>query len=274
MDQEILKAVLEAQADGEEQLSEILTKSELDDKGIAAFKAAYRLLKGFEDKLPKETALATLAELTGYKLPVEKAKGEVPPQFMSDEDKKKKEEEEKMNMKKSLEGLPEDIQKQFEEIEKANQAKIDELSAKNAEVVKKNEEIEKALKAEQDRRELESWIAKAKDELDGIPGKSSDELGATCKKMADVDPELANEQFEIMKKSSDALKQGALYKELGGKGADTTGSAYSKLQKKADAIIEKSDSALTKEQAFAKALEQNPALYQEYMNENPSQMGN
>ena len=258
MNEEIIKAVLETEVEGEANLQEFIDKSELDEGGIDAVKGALRILSSFKDKLPQDT-ISKLAEVAGYDKPVIKqAKEEKPPV----KEKQKEEEEEEEEMSKSLEGLPEEVKKQFEEIQKAQEEKD-----------KKIEALEKSLKAEKDRRELEEWVSKAREELDGIPGKTSEELGKELKALADANKELADSQFETLKKSSEAIKEGNLFKELGGRGIDVAGSAMDRLNKIAAGYVEKAAGEMTKEQAFQKALEDNPTLYAQYMTEHPQQQG-
>lgn len=260
MNEEIMKAVLETEVEGEANLQEFIDKSELDEGGIDAAKGALRILSSFKDKLPEGT-ISKLAEIAGYDQPIIKeAKKEEAPQ------KEEEEEEEETEMKKSLEGVSEEVKKQFEDIQKEHQAQVDALKAKN-------EEIEKALKEEKDRRELETWVAKAKEELDGIPGKTAEELGTELKKLADVDTEIADSQFNVLKASAEAIKEGNLLKELGGRGMDVAGSAMDKINKLAEKLIEKSSGELTKEQARVKIMDENPSLYTQYMAEHPEQQG-
>lgn len=258
MKDDIMKAVLNTEVEGEADLQEFIKKSELDENGTQAVTGALRILSSFKDKLPTDT-LSTLATVAGYDEPVAKAKEPVPPK---EED---KEDEEEMEMKKSLEGMPEEVQKRFEEITKSHE----EITKAQADKI---ESLEKSLKAEQDRRDLESWVTKAKEELSGIPNKTPAELGETLKKLADVDKDLAESQFKTLKEAADTIKQGALFKEIGGRGMDVAGSAMEKVNKKAQALIEKSE-GLTKEQAIAKVLESDSTLYAQYNEENPAQSG-
>jgi hypothetical protein len=262
MDEEIMKAVLETEVDEENSLADYVTKSELDDKGAMALKAALRILKSFKDKLTPD-ALNTLATIAGYEEPVSKA---APPKEAKKEDMEEEEEEEALAIKKSLDGMPDEVKEHFEAITKA-QEEI--TKAQEDKIVK----LEKALKQEQDRRELETWVAKAREDLVALPGKTPEEHGEAFKKMADADPKLAEDQYNILKSAADAVKKSALYSELGGRGQDTTGTAYSKIMKKAEQLIEKSSESMTKEQAFQKALVANPELYNDYMIENPAQGG-
>lgn len=261
MNEEIIKAVLETQVDEEASIQEFIDKSELDETATHAVTGALRILSSFKDKLPTDT-LSTLATAAGYAEPVAKKEEPAPPEKKKE---KEMEDEEELEMKKSLEGMPEEVQKRFEEITKAHNEQIEELKSENA-------EVKKALKVERDQKELEDWVTKAKEELTGIPNKTPQELGESLKKLADVDKALADDQFATMKAAADTIKQSALFKEIGGRGMDIAGSAMDKVNKKAQALIEKSE-GLTKEQAVAKVFESDPALYKQYNDENPAQTG-
>ena len=92
------------------------------------------------------------------------------------------------------------------------------------------------------------------------------------KQLHDIDPEMADAHFAQMKAASDSLKTSGMFQKAGvdgGDGADMT--AEQELQKIADGIVEKSGHDLTKEQAFAKATEAHPELYDRYLTENPRQ---
>jgi len=250
---EILEAVLKTEVDEESQLSEWIAKAKVSEKGIAALKSALRILSAYKDELPKD-ALDKLAAAAGYPAPL-KAKG------------KKEDEEGGMDKKvKKEEAVSSEISPETQAIFKAQEVEINALKERNA-------EIQKALHEEKTRRELETWIAKAKEELAYYPGKSSQELGEQLQKMHAVDPALAANQFEMMKLASNALKESAILKERGSMGSGSlTGSAWEQITKLADGLIEKSaDLKITKEKAVAKVLELRPDLYQSYLEEHPRQ---
>jgi len=263
MNEEIIKAVLDTEVEGEAKLAEFVEKAELDADAVPVLKGMLRLAESFKDKLTTES-LSTIAGIAGYEEPVNKAKGEEKKAMPLDEE--EEDEEEEMKMKKSLEGMPEEVKKQFDEITKAHDEEM-------AAMKEKHEAVAKALKEAQDLRELESWVTKAKEELSGIPGKSSEELGAMFKSLADKDKDMAEAQFAIMKDSAAAIKKSVMFNELGGRGEVNTGSAMDKLTKAAAKYVEKSEKPLTKEQAIAKALNEDPSLYDAYLDEHPAQAG-
>lgn len=256
---EILKSVLETELD-EEEGKEFLAwveKQKLSEKGVNAVKAALRILSGFKDELPGD-ALDKLASMAGYPAPAAK---QVPP--------KKEEEEEEMKKKgpvaKALDDLPDDVKKHFEDVMKAQDLKV-------AALKKSNDVVTKALQEEKDIRELEAWTKKAETELSHYPGESIDEIAKSLKAMHDVDPKLAESQFKTMKAASDALKEGEIFKSAGsGFGGDgSADSAWAKIQKMADGLIEKSeDLSMSPAKAMARVLESplGKELYSKYLDE-------
>lgn len=257
---EILKAVLETEVDEESQLDEWIKKEKLSDKGIAAVKAALRTLTAYKDELPKDV-LEKLAKAGGFPSPNKKAKQE-------EEEKKpnpfaKPEEEEEMKKKVKKEELAPEIQT----IMKAQDDQIEVLKAQNV-------AVQKALSDERDERELASWIKKAEEKLEHVPGKTADELGLSLQKLAKVDPELAKEQFDQLKIVSKGIEDSNLFHEVGGSNSKTiAGSSLDQIITMADGIVEKSGAELTREQAVVRILKtaKGAELYEAYLKENPAQ---
>ncbi len=278
--EEILKAVLETKTDKESELAEFIKTLDVSEKGAAAATGALRLLASFHDEMP-EALVKELQTLAGY----EKAKEKKAEEEDDEEEEftfpsKKK----KGDVKKWFEAMPEELQEHFDLPEDQEDVVMKELSPEmtavlkaqkdELEVVRKqNEDFQKQLKVEKDARELASWTQKAKEELSHFPGKSTDELGQILKDLNDVNPDMATTQFASMKSASDALKQSGLLEQVGKSvGGTVEGSAWAKIKKQADGIVEKSsDIDLTKEAAIAKVLDRRPDLYNEYLSENPAQ---
>jgi len=234
MDAEILKAVLETEVDEEAKLSEWLEKAKLSDKGQAAVKSVLRMLSAYKDELPKDV-LDALASTVGYPAPKEKQ-------------------------------VKKDFSPEVEEVLKAQTSEIDALKTRN-------DEITKALKTETDKRELVEWTQKAERELSHYPGKSTKEIGTMLKALHDKDPELAKQQFEIMKSASDAFAASPILQEAGRNTiSENRGGAWEQIEKMADGFVEKSgDMKITKEKAIRKVLELRPDLYNQYLDEHPAQ---
>jgi hypothetical protein len=250
VEEEILKAVLETEAEGEESLIELLTVEKASDKGVSAAKSALRILQAFKDEMP-EGVLNALAKVAG----MEKA-----------QDKPKEEEEMKKEEEVKKEELPEEAQAIF----KAQEEQIKALKEQNDLVIKQ-------LREEKDQRELEAWISKAETELTHFPGKSFEEMGKLLKSLHDVNPETAKEQFETMKAASDALKTSDVFKEAGKRaGVTVKKSAWEKIEELAKGLVEKSnDVNFDLEVAIAKVMDspRGAELYNEYLDEHPQQCG-
>lgn len=135
------------------------------------------------------------------------------------------------------------------------------LDAANAKAV----ELEKQVKVERDARVRKEWVAKAA-LLKHLPAKA-DELGAVLKELHDVAPE----QTAKLEKMLEAFNTKAgevekLLKEIGRStptGAGAADGALAQLKVKA-AEVRKEFPKMTEAQAFTKALELNPDLYDQY----------
>lgn len=268
--EEILKAVLETEVDEEADLEDWIKKQKLSDKGVKAVKAALRMLSAYKDELPKDV-LSKLASVAGYPAPKKaKEKEEEEDKYPSPKKKAKakEEEEEDDKMKKVKKGLdvPKEVQEHFDTVIKAQNDRFDALK-------EQNEKVEKALKAEKDERELQDWITKAENDLSHLPGKTSEELAKDLKKMSDFDPEMAKKQFEQMKSASETIAKSEMFQELGGSGQGVGGSAWDKIVKAAQGLVEKSGAELSEAQAIDRVLTTSTGqeLYSEYLKEHPAQ---
>jgi hypothetical protein len=136
------------------------------------------------------------------------------------------------------------------------------------------ETVKKSLKDETDKRQMAEWVEKTRTDLSHFPGKSTEEIAKMLKDLNDLNPTMAQAQFESMKAASAAIKNGAVLKSQGGRGEPVDNSAEIQIDKLALTLVEKSaDNKLTKEQAVAKVIAQNPALYEQYLNEHSKQTG-
>lgn len=274
--EEILKTVIESEHDNEKDLDEIFKQLKVSEKGQAAAKSALRLLAAFKDELPNDL-IAKLESLAGFKKQNEK----------EDEEYKYPEPEKKEKVKKWLDAMPDEIKKAFDlekltpvdkgsdmkDVSPELQAILKSQADKVKELETKNEEITKSLKDERDKRELEQWIAKCEKELSHYPGKSFEEMGKILKSLHEVNPELANEQFEQMKKASELIEKSEILKVAGHSFGNNTGSAWAEIEKAAAELIQKAaDTELTKAQAITKVIDNNPELYNKYLAENSAQL--
>jgi len=233
---------------------------EMSEKGRGAARAAMKILNAFKGEMP-EGLMEKLMEAGGMKKkPME---DEMKKSCASDEEQKSED-----TVSKNLESLPEDVQ--------AIVNKALEASNKEMEAVKKaNEDLLKALQVEKDARRKREWTEKAENSLAKYPD-STENLVATLMELEDVKPELAEKQFELLKKAADAMSNSTLLKEFGSNASPESGQdAYSKLEAMAKGFVEKSaDAKMTFEQAFDIVCQREVELYSEYLNDNPKQSGN
>lgn len=257
---EVLEAVLKTESDTDKPLSEVLKDLEISDKGAEALTAVVKTLDAFKGEIP-EGAIEKAMAAAGFAKPEE------------EEDDNMKKKVKKSNEAGEGKSTEEPVSKEFDKLPDEVRALVTkELEKRDAalEIIKSdNETLKATLKVEKDARELAEWTEKARNELSHYPGKSTEELGAMFKRLSDSDTELANEQFENYKASSEAMKASNVLKEVGSIGADvSSGSAWDKIVKMAEGLVEKSaESDFTIEKATELVIERNPKLYTEYLNE-------
>jgi hypothetical protein len=190
-----------------------------------------------------------------------------------------------MEVKEVLKGLPDD-QRKLVEAELAKVATLEQKVAdlskgqeepktddvlKNAdpEVRKRFEDLEKRLKeaedlakAEKEAREHAEMVKRA-EAYSGI-GPAED-VAKMLEQAYAISKEHGENLEKTLKAAQERIDKGALFAEVGTDGP-AAGSAVAKIEARA-AEIRKAEPSLTKEQAFAKALESDPELYAEYQQE-------
>jgi len=251
--EEILKAVLETELDDENKVEEVLKAAKLSGKAQNAVKGALRLLNAYKDELPKDI-MKTLAELAGYgyPAPTEKAK---------DKDKDKEKEKygypaptKKEDGSYDFSGIPEEVRPAVEALWKEQQ-----------EAVKKAEKLEKVLKEERDKQLRKEFIQKAADEFANLPTKP-EEFGLVLKGLAEKAPEEYAKLEGVLKAANEAIEKGALFAEIGRGGMPAGDSAVAKVEAMAAGLVQK-DANLSRMDALAKVLAENPQLYEQYRKE-------
>ncbi|MBW2084447.1 MAG: hypothetical protein JRI54_00225 [Deltaproteobacteria bacterium] len=254
--EEILKAVLETELEDEQKVEEVLKAAKLSDKAQNAVKGALRLLNAYKDSLPKDI-MKTLAELAGYgyPAPTEKAK-----------DKKDEEEEDK----KKKYGYPAPTKKEdgsydFSGIPEEVRPAVEALWKEQQEAIKKAEELEKVLKEERDKQLRKEFVQKAATDFTNLPTKP-EEFGLVLKGLAEKAPEEYTKLEGVLKAASEAIEKGALYAEIGRGGMPAGDSAVAKVEAMAAGLVQK-NANLSRMDALAKVLAENPQLYEQYRKE-------
>ena len=155
-----------------------------------------------------------------------------------------------------------DIQKRLDTAEALAAAEKIEKAALETRLVA----AETIAKAEKDTRLEAEAVTKAAKDMGHVPGTTPAELGPVLKRAKEALPEA---DFAVLEKAlttaSEAIKKGNLFKEIGSNGSNGT-DAQGQLQGIAKSL-QAADPKLTKEQAFAKAMVENPSLYSQHVSE-------
>jgi len=128
--------------------------------------------------------------------------------------------------------------------------------------VDRAEAAERIAKRERDLRMEKEFIAKA-DAFSALPAKR-DEIVAILKAVNEDAPRAASAIEELLKRCNGALAESGIFKSEGQGETGTTSTTVAQWDSAVD-TIRKADTSLSYEQAFAKALDQHPELYEEYL---------
>ena len=260
---EVLKA--EGQSEAVEKLEGLL-KMEMPDDAKKAVMAAMKLLEAYSDMMPVGEALAALRSASGEEADkmdeeaqkmeeekIEKPEGR-PEDYMKTEEEK---------LMKSLGDLPESAQNAMQAIWKRSE-----------ELAKKLESREKELGEEIAKRARREYLAKAEKTLCNIPGHSLEQVVDLMIDVKARDADLGDRVEKALEAASAAMQGGPLLVEAGRNVPDmSAGDPWSKIQQIAKSEVEASGGKLKMPAAIAKAIQTNPALYQEYNEQRQSNGG-
>lgn len=249
VDEKVLEALdTPAPESVEKRLGEVLEKAKVEKALAEAARGALRLLNAYKDKLPKEV-LQALAEAAGYGYPEPKKREKPDDEAYGEPDKEP--DKPKKGIRKD--DLPPEVREYLEKAEREAEA-----------LRKKAEEAERIAKAEREARLHREYVEKAAREYSHIA--KAEELGPVLRALDEkLEKADAERLHQWLRAADERIEKGALFAEFGRNGA-TPSSAVVKVEAKAEEI-RKADPKLTKEQAFARALEANPELYVEYLRE-------
>ena len=211
----------------EKAIEEMVSKASLTDSQKTAIVAAMKEL----GKMPEDefkSAHAALAKLLGFG----SAKKPDEPEPKPD--------------------LPPEVKAEWEALQKSRD-----------EDRKALEELQKSVAAERDQSAKMAQIAKAAQEFVAVP-MASEKLGELLHVVRKADEAQAGVLEELLKSTNEALRQSALFSEMGSVGG-RGGSVVEKIEGMADQLIQKSEKRLTKEQAFTQVLADNPDLYNQFL---------
>lgn len=172
--------------------------------------------------------------------------------------------------RKNMDGLSDDEVTFLQELSKnLEDEDTREAVAKAMEIVEKaNEratEAEEIAKFERDYRLNQEFIAKARS-LVNLP-VSADEFGPILKKLDDVlEEEEYSTLFKALSAANETVANAGVFGEIGKQGGGLNYETVSKADAKAKELVEKSE-GLSHEAALAKVFEEDPSLYDEYLQE-------
>lgn len=141
--------------------------------------------------------------------------------------------------------LPEEVKKYVQEIEK------------------RAKEAEEIAKKEREERLTREFVAKAA-QFKALPVKP-EEFGPVLKSISEVAPQVYEKVEAVLKAANELVEKSKVFDEIG-KGTGVEKSAWGKIEAKASELVQK-NAGMTKEQAIAQVLRQNPDLYAEYQKE-------
>jgi hypothetical protein len=236
-------------------LSARLEKAELDEAQKQAVMAALDALEMAREGMDPEAFEAAMGALASLMMPEapEEEPMDVDAEDGPEADMADGEEEEKAcdDMEK------EDEMKKSEDFEALLKARDDEL----AELRKSLADRDEAIKAKSYQEKAESFS--------GVP-LATDELAALLRVVDDAGKEDVAKSLErLLSGTSEVIGKSEAFQELGGSGEATEGKdgAMGKIDALAEAVIQKSAQKITREQAVARVLDENPELYTEWVNQ-------
>lgn len=279
----VLKALLETEAEGETTLlKQMLTDDDgepidVSDEAQEALTAVVRLLLAYQDELPSELVAALFA-LVGDDTDDgdetdndnDDNEGDEDVQQRDSEGAKEgesvtKNEPTTVDPKSLVPVKKDDGTYDFSAIPEQVRPVIEALWKENEAAVTKAKELEATLKAERDERLTKEFVAKAAG-LKNLALNAA-EMGPVFKQLAEAAPEAWAKIEGVLKTANEHLAKSVLFREIGTSGGATSGSAWGRAVQMGEQMVQKSENGMTKEQAIAKVLEQNPGLYNEYLNE-------
>jgi hypothetical protein len=243
---EVLKNLIGTKAEGEDDLKAKLEKAGLSGDALEAAIASYRVQHGYADKLSKESVVA-IAKAAGFDL-TEKADDDddTPPP-----------------KKKKPDDKPAFLNKEAAEQIATMQKSIDEQKAANEQLSKELSGVKRGAL----RKEL---IVECEKEFAHVPGMSAEEQADTLLKAKDAGGDLEETIRKQWAATSEAISKSDLLRPAGTGGGGGSGDAAGQLDTLAKELITK-DTKLSYAKAYDLAMQQNPSLYKEYLNQNPAQ---
>lgn len=252
MDEKLL-AILETPAANEAAFDAVIQKEELSEDAVRAVRAALRLLDAFRDEIPSDT-LNGLADAAG----MDRFEEETNPEKEDDDmDKGYGKMRKEDDILKSAD-LPEELKPHLEQLWKSNEEYAARVS-----------DLENVLKAERDERLTKAETERVSKSFGHVPGADAGKVADLLIAVRKGNPEHADAIEELLSATEKAMvaKNDGAFEETGVSNTEvTSGSAWGRIEGKADDLVQKGDFA-NRAKAIDKVLTDNPDLYAEYLSE-------
>ena len=249
--EEIIRAVLETETEGEDTALGAILKSDASPKARAAMQAILRAYNGFKDEMPKGVVnAAALAKALDME-PGEPTKKTEPKPA------KKSETATEPTLKRGdLADLPPDIASKVEALWKANANKDKAIEA-----------LSLTVKAERDERRTREFTELARSDFDNL-GEAA-EVGAVLKSISDTDQELYGRVEAILKDAQARISEAPAFQEIGRRPgrAESLSGAESRMAAAVKEIVTKSGGKVDEPGAWEVIMRDKPELYDEYIAE-------
>jgi chemotaxis protein histidine kinase CheA len=290
-----LKAVIDAPSAKDAEFDKIIKDAGVSAEGADALLGAMKILSAFEDVLPAQKSADIVASAFRKEEEEEEEKKpeEEEAEKQEEEEEKKPEEEEKAEKqedeeeeeKPEGEAKPDEEESSEEEVSaevEEDEEEEDDLkkaiskslesapSAVRDEVErlwKANRDLEAVVKKEKDERLRREFVAKAAETYPNLPGISPDELGLVIKTLHDLDVAIAAQVENVLKSANAAIESGDVFSEMGSGAHGGEATAFGRLDSIAKEKVSKAAGGVSYHKAFEQAMNENPDLYSNYLNE-------
>lgn len=257
---ELLKSVLETEAEGEPAFVASMQKAGISEETQQAAVAQFRLANGFADVVSKET-YAVIAKAAG--LEVEKALHD------PEEDARRKKAKAEADAKAKAKADDDDpgSGNPFGKEAAALRKEYDEKLAKADEA---REKLEKQMADMQRTALRKELVIECEKEFAHVPGKSFDEMADMLLEARGVSESFEKSLREQWAATAETVKKSAMFATAGVTSRGGGSSAETALEQIAKELV-KADPKLSYAKAYDRIIVEHPELYQQYLAENPAQ---
>ena len=135
------------------------------------------------------------------------------------------------------------------------------------------DKMEAELEAVRKEAQRKDYIAKCEQEFAHVPGMNAEQMADMLMQAHAVSKEFGESLEKQWAETASVVKKSALLGTAGSRGSSDGGSAWDKMKGMAKELVQKSAGEVSEAKAMDLVMQQNPDLYQEYLGENPAQLG-